>query len=145
MKILYLTPGCFDKGGISRYNRYQIAALREIAGVDKVKILSLLGPQSDDFEHLFSIDWHGQGNSVKDKIRFIWQALIKVLVWRPQLIVTAHVNFSGLALVLARLVGAKTILNVYGLEVWSGLSRDAAFGLRHSQYVISDCHYTANY
>ena len=44
MKILYLTPGCFDKGGISRYNRYQIQALRMLAGAENVFVFSLLGP-----------------------------------------------------------------------------------------------------
>ena len=42
-RILYLTPGCFDKGGISRYSRYQIECLREIHGEAAVTVQSLLG------------------------------------------------------------------------------------------------------
>ena len=59
MKILYITPGCFDKGGISRYNRYQITACRELFGKENVKVFSLLGPSDDDFEDPFSVEWHG--------------------------------------------------------------------------------------
>lgn len=145
MKILYLTPGCFDKGGISRYNRYQICALREIFGATQVRVLSLLGPEEDGFESQFDVRWHGKGNGLVEKIRFVGAALKEVIGWKPDLILVAHVNFSGLAVALARLRGSKTVLNVYGLEVWSGLSKDADFGLRRVDEVISDCHYTANY
>jgi len=145
MKILYLTPGCFDKGGISRYNRYQICALREIFGAKQVRVLSLLGPEEDGFESQFDVKWHGKGNGLVEKIRFVGAALKEVIGWKPDLILVAHVNFSGLAVALGRLGGCKTVLNVYGLEVWSGLSKDADFGLRRVDEVISDCHYTANY
>ncbi|NET36067.1 MAG: glycosyltransferase family 4 protein, partial [Cyanothece sp. SIO1E1] len=145
MKILYLTPGCFDKGGISRYNRYQITALREIFGTEQIRVLSLLGPEKDSFEDHFEVKWHGKENGFGEKIRFVKKAFLEVLQWQPTLIVTAHVNFSGLAVVLGRIAKSQTILNVYGLEVWSGLSRDAEFGLRRVDQVIADCHYTARY
>ncbi|MEZ5039047.1 MAG: glycosyltransferase family 4 protein [Saprospiraceae bacterium] len=145
MKILYLTPGCFDKGGISRYNRYQIDALREIFGPHQVRVLSLLGPEKDAFESDFEVQWHGRGNGLFEKIRFVIAALKELMIWKPTHIMVAHVNFSGLAVMLGRLGGCQTILNVYGLEVWSGLSKDADFGLRRVDQVISDCHYTAQY
>ena len=48
-----MTTGCFDKGGISRYNRYQITALREILGDKNVKVFSLSPPREGDFEDSF--------------------------------------------------------------------------------------------
>lgn len=145
MKILYLTPGCFDKGGISRYSRYQITALRELFGADNIKVLSLLGPTKQSFEDDFQVAWHGSGNSFSDKVKFTLTAIKEAIFWRPEVVHTAHINFSGMAHYVAKLCGAKTILNTYGLEVWSGLSRDAALGLKKSDVVMSDCHYTANY
>lgn len=145
MKILYLTPGCFDKGGISRYSRYQIKALRELYGDDQIRALSLLGPDKEAFESPFSVNWHGDSNSTKDKIKFVLQTIRHIISWRPDIIHVAHVNFSGLAVVLARIFRLKSVLNVYGLEVWSGLSKDAEFGLKSIDHVISDCHYTAHY
>lgn len=144
MKILYLTPGCFDKGGISRYNRYQIKALRELFGNDHIKVLSLLGPDEEAFESPFSVTWHGDSNG-RSKLRFILQTIHHIISWRPDVIHVAHVNFSGLAVVLARIFRLKSVLNVYGLEVWSGLSKDAELGLKSIDHVISDCHYTAHY
>lgn len=145
MKILFVTPGCFDKGGISRYSRYQIQALKDIFGTQDVKELSLLGPDAESFETNFRVYWHGKGNTAQDKIKFALKWITLALAWRPQVIHVAHVNFSGLAVLIAKLIGAKTVLNVYGLEVWSGLSRDAAWGLENVDHVISDCHFTANY
>ena len=50
-----------------------------------------------------------------------------------------------MAVVVAKLIGAKTVLNVYGLELWSGLSKDSSFGLKKVDAIISDCQNTKNY
>jgi phosphatidyl-myo-inositol dimannoside synthase len=145
MKILYITPGCFDKGGISRYNRYQITACRELFGKENVKVFSLLGPSDDDFEDPFSVEWHGTGANGKSKMVLIFRVMKTTLLWKPDLILCAHVNLSGLAYLASRLCRAETILNAYGLEIWSPLSRDASWGLRKVKYIISDCHNTADW
>ena len=145
MKILYVTPGCFDKGGISRYNRYQVNVLRELYGSANVRVLSLLGPDANSFEDSFETWWHGNGITLKDKMGLVTQVVRLALSWKPHVIFVGHVNLSGLCWLASKLSGAKTILNVYGLEIWSGLSRDAAIGLRKSDYIISDCHNTADY
>ena len=145
MKILYLTPGCFDKGGISRYSRYQIQALRKLVGDDNVSVHSLLGPGADDFEEALTVSNHGSGASLTSKISFMSRAYAESLTRRPDAIFSAHVNFSGAAKVLSFLTGARTFLNVYGLEIWSGLTRDASWGLRRTDQVISDCYNTSNY
>jgi phosphatidylinositol alpha-1,6-mannosyltransferase len=145
MKILYLTPGCFDKGGISRYNRYQIQALRELYGDANVRVLSLLGPRPGDFEEPFTVNWHGKGIDGVSKVKYALNILKNCVGWNPDLVITAHVNFSGLAKMLASIRGNKTFLNTYGLEVWSGLKKLPYWGIRNTDFVISDCHYTARY
>lgn len=149
--ILYLTPGCFDKGGISRYSRYQISALRELVGDEAVRVYSVRRPAEDDFETPFSVWWSAGGHdpergaSHTQKLALVMRVAADALRRRPRAIVSAHVNLAGLAVALARTFRAKAVLNVYGLEVWSGLRRDAAWGLRASDLVIADCHFTARY
>ncbi|MBE7480975.1 MAG: glycosyltransferase family 4 protein [Polyangiaceae bacterium] len=145
MRVLYLTPGCFDKGGISRYSRYQIRALRELFGEHSVTVLSLLGPTGESFEDPFAVDWHGSGANQASKVGLVTRTLAFAAARKPQLVHSAHVNFSALAYSAARMVEATACVNVYGLEVWSGLSGDAEWGLRHSDLVVADCHFTANY
>ena len=146
-KILHLTPGCFDKGGISRYTRYQIDALREIVGLNNVRALSLLGPDENGFETAFETTWHGSGAVATrgDRVRFAAQAFRQALLWRPDIILCAHVNFTPMVTQLARLSGAITVLNVYGLELWSGLSDTRRAHMAQMDYVIADCHATANH
>jgi phosphatidylinositol alpha-1,6-mannosyltransferase len=145
MKVFYLTPGCFDKGGISRYSRYQISALRMLVGKENVFVFSVLGPSNEDFEDAFDVTYFASGTSKLKQLAFTTKLYSAAIMNRPDIIISAHVNLSGLAKVLAKLTGAKSVLNVYGAEAWSAMRRDAEWGLRSSDYVISDCHFTARY
>lgn len=145
MRILYLTPGCFDKGGISRYCRYQITALRELVGSENVRVLSLLGPDENSFEEPFRTTFYSGNVALRGKTTLVREALKHVLHWRPNVIWSAHVNMSGLANVLTVFRRGAVVENIYGLEVWSRKRVDAAWGLKRSPFVISDCHHTANY
>lgn len=144
-RVLYITPGCFDKGGISRYNRYQIRGLREHFGAANVRVISLHGPAPDSFEEPMHVEWHGSAYSLGDKVRFVRAILSHIVGWRPHVVLIGHVNFAGLIEVLSRLFGFRTILNVYGIEIWSGLPRFSRWGLEHADRIISDCHNTADY
>lgn len=144
-KILYLSTGCFDKGGISRYNRYQITALREILGEKNVKVFSLSPPREGDFEDSFEVSWHAWGISKFSKIAYILKVLIAVWFWKPDMIWLGHVNLTEILVRFNLFSKVKTILNVYGLEIWSGLRPKVEEGFRKVEYVVSDCHFTANY
>ena len=141
-RILYLTPGVFDKGGISRYGRYQITALRQFA---EVRVLSLCGPDADSFEDPFAVHWHGIRPRHSDRVALSLQALAQSLRWRPDVIHAAHVNMTPLIANLARFVGATTVLNVYGRELWGKLSVRRRRALYRSGRVIADCYATADH
>lgn len=151
MKVLYLTPGVFDKGGISRYNRYQINALRDVFGVKQVGVVSSLGPsQSDgDLETAFEVDWHGSSDSTSrnSKLDFLLATLRFGVRGRPDVIWAAHLNYAALAHLMARAFGSKSVVQVYGLEVWTPRARrpDIPWGLRKCDHAVSDCHFTADY
>lgn len=146
-RILFLTPGCFDKGGVSRYCRYQIQALREIVGPAKVRALSLLGPDPNGFETPFDVAWHGPAPQVTvvGRARFALQALRQVALWQPEVIHSAHVNLCPLVSRLKALCGALTVLNVYGLELWSGLTAHRRTHMARMDRVIADCYATADH
>lgn len=149
MRILHLTPGCFDKGGISRYSRYQITALREICGPGNIRTLSLLGPDADSLEEDFAVDWHGRGGggqvSRGDRAAFALCALAIAAKWRPDIVWSAHVNFGRLLSAAAGIAAARSILNVYGLEIWSGLSAARRAHMARVGRIVADCHFTADY
>ena len=143
--IEVLTPGSFDKGGISRYTRYQISALRDVYGEEDIRVYSVLGPSGDDLESPFAIDWWSGGVTFTHKLAFVRKTMTETIRLRPRVVLAAHVNLSGLGRFHAKMVGAKSVVNVYGMEVWNSLRRDAAWGLKSSDLVISDCHFTGDY
>jgi phosphatidyl-myo-inositol dimannoside synthase len=145
MKVLYLTPGCYDKGGISRYSRYQINALRKIGAIKNIITLSLLGHDLHSFEEEFNITWSANGNSLINKIIFSLRTIIIAIRFRPDVIHIAHVNLSFLGFLCSKLVNSKLVLNVYGLEIWSGLKASSTFALLRCDKIISDCHSTKDY
>ena len=146
LRVLYLTPGCFDKGGISRYCRYQIQSARELEDLVDIRVLSMLGPDGEGFEVPFHVDWYGAPQlGLISRAQFALTAVWATFTWRPHVVHIAHVNYSPLAAILARLVSARTLLNVYGLEIWSGLSPFRRKSMQSMDRVISDCHFTSNY
>lgn len=130
---------------MSRYSRYQIQALRELFGETSVRTMSLLGPNARDFETPFTVDWYGRGNDFIGKSIFAAECIRNALVNRPMVIHAAHVNLAPLAKATANLIGATTILNIYGREVWSWMSRLRKRTIRTVDCVIADCHFTSNY
>jgi len=145
VRLLYLTPGCFDKGGISRYSRYQIRAWREILGKENVQVLSLLGPDAESIEEHFEVDWFGGKVSIGTKVLLTARAFLGAFGRQADIVHVAHLSFSGIARAAASLVGGLSVVNVYGVEVWTHPRWHSVWGLRQADAVLSDCHWTARY
>jgi len=144
-RILYLSPGVFDKGGISRYSRFQVRALRELLGEDNVSVLSLLPPDAFGFERTFPVDFASLGPSLPGKALFAAASASAALRARPRVVWSGHLGIGPLGLAIARAARATSVTNIYGLEVWTNLRRLPAAALRRADYVVSDCHNTARY
>jgi phosphatidyl-myo-inositol dimannoside synthase len=144
-RALYLSPGMFDKGGVARYCRFQVRALRELLGPGAVTTLSLLPPDADALEEPFGVDFASFGASPRGKAFFAAAAATAAAAERPAVVWAAHLGLGPLAVALGRAVRARSVVNVYGYEVWSNPGRLVVAGLRHAGHVLSDCHHTRNY
>jgi phosphatidylinositol alpha-1,6-mannosyltransferase len=143
--IVVLATGVFDKGGISRYTRYHVRALRESEG-GGVFVLSLLGPGPNDFEESFSVDYSGDGTSLSSKAAFVQAALRACTTLAPRAVWCNHVNMLPLALLARGLgTGVQVAVNVYGLELWSTRQWMHARTLPKADLVVSDCHFSADF
>jgi len=146
MKILYATTTCFEKGGIGRYSRYQIRAIRELFGKENVCVMSLLGPDEFSLEEAFNVYWQGTATStLKNKWNFVWQLRKIAKTFKPDYVHSAHINLSPITNYAAKRVGAISIVNAYGHEVWSKFAIGAKSGLLNADALLSDCHYTADF
>jgi phosphatidylinositol alpha-1,6-mannosyltransferase len=147
-RVVYLTPGVFDKGGISRYGRYQVRALRDLLGERAVSVISLAPPEAAGFEEPFAVDFASFGGTRAGKAFFVAAATHTVgagIGARPRVIWSAHLHFAPVALALARATSATLALDVYGSEVWTNVGRLRAAALRRADWVVSDCHNTRAY
>ncbi|MCA9601631.1 MAG: glycosyltransferase family 4 protein, partial [Myxococcales bacterium] len=137
--VNYLAPGLFDMGGIARYGRYQVRALREVVGRDRVRVQSLLAPEAGGFDDPFEVDLVGGGLKLRHKVKFAGAALLRSP--RQRIHWTGHLHFAALALACAKAARGQAVVNIYGLEVWSSPPRSSVFALGRS-WVVSDCHAT---
>jgi len=145
-RLLYLATDVFSKGGIERYSRAQIQALRELLGEENVATLSVHPPREDPFEDLFPIDYVGQGLSLTSRISFVIGTGYNSLRQRPNLVWANHIGLLPLANAATKFSrGSCTVVNVYGREMWSGLPLYKRRALQRAAHVISDCHFTADY
>ncbi|MGC5198196.1 glycosyltransferase family 4 protein [Aphanothece microscopica] len=148
MRILVLTPGVFEKGGIARYNRYQINALQETFGPGSVQVMSLMGPDEDALETPFDVTYAGSARPTSlSRAIFAVYAVMKALAFSPDVVLCGHVNMAPLAKQLSRLSKAKFVLNVYARELWpkGGLRNSRRSALLSADAVISDCKNTVEY
>ena len=151
MKVLVISPGVFDKGGISRYQRFQIRALRERYGQESIRVLSKLGPDGKGFEQDIQVSWYGRPGhtlaktNLTTKIAFLVHALRTAIKDQPDIVLTGHVNLGPLGRIVASVIQGLFVQNIYGTEVWTDLSGIRRRALASADAVISDCHNTADF
>jgi len=141
-RLVYLSPGLFDFGGIARYGRYQVRALRA-AAQGAVRAASLHAPTVEStFADPVAVDFVGGGVASRSKFAYA----LRAATWmRPGGVAwCGHLHLAPLGHALAMAAGGRCVVNVYGLEVWSSARRAALAALGRAE-VISDCHATAQH
>jgi phosphatidyl-myo-inositol dimannoside synthase len=145
LNILYLATGVFDKGGISRYSRFQLRALRELYGAGAVHVVSMLGPGPRDFEEPIAVAWHGGRRRRLSQAGFL-AAWGRASVGETfDLIWGNAIQFAPLAFATARLSRMPMVVNIYGSEMWSHPRRLDVSALRRADAIVSDCRATMEY
>jgi phosphatidylinositol alpha-1,6-mannosyltransferase len=147
LTIVYLSIGLRAKGGIARYSRYQIRALRELVGPRNLFVCSLIGAGDNDFEDEFAIDYEGKGTGIVSETRFLLSAIEKCWTTSPVIIWSDHVRFLPNLMISHLFTPAASLLvNVYGEELWSGtrllLNKRL---LPWTHMVLADCHFSADF
>jgi phosphatidylinositol alpha-1,6-mannosyltransferase len=146
LRILYLGIGVFDKGGISRYCRYQVRALRELAGAANVNVMSLFPPGPNDFEEVFQVDYQGRGLGLRGESAYLASSANRAFAMRPEIVWSSHIRLLPAAWT-ARIValGARLVANVYGRELWSRGQWAYRRLLSRADAVVSDCHFSRKF
>ena len=131
--ILALVTDAFGGyGGIARYNCDLIGALADVAGHVKICVHPRIGsPAPLDVGPKVR-----QTRAILPRARFALAAVRQAFRTRPDVIFCGHVYHGPLALLLARLTGARLVSQLHGTEVWRPLSRRHLTPLLRSDLVL---------
>ncbi len=119
-KILALvTDGYGGYGGTARYNQDLAEALDRWERVSSVVMLPRIAPEP----FLPPGGKIVQLPAIRSRVRYSLRAMWIALRTRPDLIFCGHIYHGALAHHIARLIGARVVAQVHGVEAWAPLPR----------------------
>jgi glycosyltransferase involved in cell wall biosynthesis len=121
MKILIFTNNYDAIGGVQQYTKNSIRALEELNQDFKIVLLKK--------SNLFY------------KFLFVIESFFKFIVYKPDLILCNHINFTPLALFYKKIFKTTYGFIAYGIDVWDLKYHS---GLINSDFIISLSQYTKN-
>lgn len=146
MKVLLLTIDFFSKGGIQRYSRYQYKALVDLYGKENIFVFSLSPKSSENyFEEEIPVQYIGSGVNLRNKILYTLNVIKFIKEHKINIVINTHVKLSIISYIAKYFTKIKYFTNVYGLEIWSGLSLKDKLGLLKSDKLIGDCNFILQY
>ncbi|HVA81271.1 MAG TPA: glycosyltransferase family 4 protein [Candidatus Binataceae bacterium] len=112
--ILALVTDAFGgRGGIAQYNR---DFLKVLAALDKVSSIHIVPRHAPDpADHPTNIS---QAPPLFARFLYSIRALATALASRPDVVFCGHLYMAPLAWIVARLIGAKLVIQTHGVEAW---------------------------
>jgi phosphatidylinositol alpha-1,6-mannosyltransferase len=141
VNVLFISIDLFSIGGIQRYSRYLLDALRRSPRIERLRVASLAAPHAGGFDAPVRADATG-GRGVLAKLGFAAACWRLARARQASLLIVDHVYLAPIAWLYGRLTGTPYWLNVYAIEVWGDLSWLRRRALLGAACIVSDCDYT---
>ncbi|MHB2169133.1 glycosyltransferase family 4 protein [Alsobacter sp. R-9] len=133
--ILALVTEAFGgKGGIARYNRDLLAAWAEQADIHIL-------PRSAGEQELLPAGV-SQTFPSRGRLGYAIRAAMDTVRVRPSTVFCGHLYMAPLAWALARLTGAKFVLQVHGIDAWTSPGALRRFACEQADWILSVSRYT---
>jgi phosphatidyl-myo-inositol dimannoside synthase len=116
--LALVTDAFGGRGGIAQYNRDLLGTLAGGGALSSITVLPRLAP--DPIEIPGGIT---QERPRGDRVRYAVSALRVARTKRPDLIFCGHLYMAPLARLIARLIRARLIIQMHGIEAWQRPSR----------------------
>jgi phosphatidylinositol alpha-1,6-mannosyltransferase len=133
--LALVTDAFGGRGGIAQYNRDFLSA---VAPGTALRILPRHAPDS-------ATDLPGdavQAPARPGRVVFAVGALLDALRHRPDVVFCGHVYMAPLAAMIARLSGARLIVQTHGIEAWPRPSRWVRWAVESADLVLAVSRYT---
>jgi phosphatidylinositol alpha-1,6-mannosyltransferase len=135
MKVLVLAPPMGAAGGVQSYTKTLVRALEQIQGAANVRLLAVHAEPRPGSDGELSF-------SAGVKARFLAAAAWKAIVWRPQLVICAHVGVGPAARIIQRITGIPYWIILHGIEVWGEVGPGKLRALRGAQRLLAVSKFT---
>ncbi|MHB8468730.1 MAG: glycosyltransferase family 4 protein [Gaiellaceae bacterium] len=140
-RVLYIAYDLFSHGGIQRYSRYELRALRELMPDAQLTVCSFRARTVSGFSEATPVDIVGSPGFAS-RLRFSAAVLRWAIVTRPELVICDHLHLTLLGWAAARPGAGQSCVNVYGLEAWGRLLPWRRWPLLRATRVVSGCRFT---
>tara|TARA_B110001450_G_scaffold256647_1_gene287963 strand:- start:4135 stop:5274 length:1140 start_codon:yes stop_codon:yes gene_type:complete len=147
--LFYVGTDVISTGGIQTYSRYQIKALEGLANIHVFNLVDACAEDNvvEDINFLvrgWKLNKLGRVSRVA-KFKFaiiLWWHFLRI---RPTVIICNHISLAPLLYMLQRVFKFKYVLNVYGLEIWSGINSLERRALESADFIVGDCEHICTY
>jgi glycosyltransferase involved in cell wall biosynthesis len=140
------TPNIFNvKGGIQVFSDFLIKGIQKVLPQAKYTVFSKHDINHlKDFPYLEGTEFHGAGEfqGKLETLMFIKLLLTKAWQQKPQLIITTHVHFAVIGMILRRLLGIPYWVIAHGVEVWDIKSPLIIHALKNADQILAVSEYT---
>ena len=140
------TPNIFNvKGGIQVFSDFLIKGIQKVLPQAKYTVFSKHDINHlKDFPYLERTEFHGAGEfqGKLETLMFIKLLLTKAWQQKTQLIITTHVHFAVIGMILRRLLGIPYWVIAHGVEVWDIKSPLIIHALKNADQILAVSEYT---
>jgi phosphatidylinositol alpha-1,6-mannosyltransferase len=137
LKVLALVTDAFGgRGGIAQYNRDFLSTLAASTR-SSITVLPRLAPDPPTTPELID-----QMRAQKARLPYSIKALLMALFRPLDVVFCGHLFMAPLAALIARLKGAKLIVQTHGIEAWPRPSRPRRAALEKANLVLCVSRYT---
>lgn len=132
-RVLALVTDAFGgSGGIAQYNRDLLDALVESGAASAIVAVPRHGAGVADLPAGIR-----QMRARRGRVRYAVAALAAAVRLRPGIVFCGHLYMAPLAAVIARLTGARLVVQTHGIEAWPPPSRLRRAALEQADLVLS--------
>jgi phosphatidyl-myo-inositol dimannoside synthase len=132
---MVLAPSLKGIGGVQNYTSTFLDALREVLGDDRVRIVEVP-------EEAASRRNGPPALRTSSKVRFLVSAVASTILWRPDLVICAHIGVAPAGRLIQRLTGIPYWVILYGIEVWGDLTAAKSGALRAAARLVAITRFT---
>jgi glycosyltransferase involved in cell wall biosynthesis len=136
-----LLVGMGDPGGVGRYERLLLSALRAIEDDGQVQIKTLWRKTHPSY-----LDETSDARPSESLLRFVARVAACHARWRPDVVVYSHINLARLAGVLVPLSPrTQSVICLHGIDAWVELKGPRMTALKRAGRVVTTTSYMQDY